>query len=229
MQIGQRLAWACRCCVTVIQMLASPCCTSAVLMYAKTDTKLVAAYYTWQVADQGPQGSGGLSGSNRVDIVYHMGKGGDWALRAQALQRLTEAAEKAKMELSTLSQTSISLPFITATQDGPKHIDTNLSRAKFEDMCSDLLDRSGPCPANRQAIVTVLPAPCLSCSNLARGLLDLGSASAHKTLPCSTLGRLCPTVACAVPVEQQPCCASRPACPHRQGLPGQSFRPHGPS
>ena len=59
----------------------------------------------------------------------------------QALQRLTEAAEKAKMELSTLSQTSISLPFITATQDGPKHIDANLSRAKFEDMCSDLLDR----------------------------------------------------------------------------------------
>ena len=47
------------------------------------------------------------------------------------------------MELSTLSQASISLPFITATQDGPKHIDTNLSRAKFEDMCSDLLDRCG--------------------------------------------------------------------------------------
>ena len=59
----------------------------------------------------------------------------------QALQRLTEAAEKAKMELSTLSNTSISLPFITATADGPKHIETNLSRAKFEEMCSDLLDR----------------------------------------------------------------------------------------
>ena len=59
----------------------------------------------------------------------------------QALQRLTEAAEKAKMELSTLSQTSISLPFITATADGPKHIETNLSRAKFEELCSDLLDR----------------------------------------------------------------------------------------
>ncbi|GAQ88792.1 chloroplast heat shock protein hsp70-1 [Klebsormidium nitens] len=59
----------------------------------------------------------------------------------QALQRLTETAEKAKMELSTLSQTSISLPFITATADGPKHIDTTLSRAKFEDIASDLLDR----------------------------------------------------------------------------------------
>lgn len=59
----------------------------------------------------------------------------------QALQRLTETAEKAKMELSTLTQTNISLPFITATADGPKHIDTTLTRAKFEELCSDLLDR----------------------------------------------------------------------------------------
>lgn len=59
----------------------------------------------------------------------------------QALQRLTEAAEKAKMELSTLTQTNLSLPFITATADGPKHIDTTLSRAKFEELCSDLLDK----------------------------------------------------------------------------------------
>ncbi|CAH1454334.1 unnamed protein product [Lactuca virosa] len=59
----------------------------------------------------------------------------------QALQRLTETAEKAKMELSTLTQTNISLPFITATSDGPKHIDTTLTRAKFEELCSDLLDR----------------------------------------------------------------------------------------
>jgi len=59
----------------------------------------------------------------------------------QALQRLTEAAEKAKIELSGVSQTSINLPFITATADGPKHIDNNLTRAKFEEMCSDLLDR----------------------------------------------------------------------------------------
>ncbi|PKI74883.1 hypothetical protein CRG98_004655 [Punica granatum] len=59
----------------------------------------------------------------------------------QALQRLTEAAEKAKMELSTLTQTNISLPFITATADGPKHIDTTLTRVKFEELCADLLDR----------------------------------------------------------------------------------------
>ncbi|KAF6162706.1 hypothetical protein GIB67_022365 [Kingdonia uniflora] len=59
----------------------------------------------------------------------------------QALQRLTETAEKAKMELSSLSQTNISLPFITATADGPKHIETTITRAKFEELCSDLLDR----------------------------------------------------------------------------------------
>ncbi|XP_024518470.1 stromal 70 kDa heat shock-related protein, chloroplastic [Selaginella moellendorffii] len=59
----------------------------------------------------------------------------------QALQRLTETAEKTKIELSSLTQTSISLPFITATADGPKHIDTTMTRAKFEELCSDLLDR----------------------------------------------------------------------------------------
>ncbi|KAK8548265.1 hypothetical protein V6N12_061182 [Hibiscus sabdariffa] len=59
----------------------------------------------------------------------------------QALQRLTETAEKAKMELSSLTQANISLPFITATADGPKHIETTLTRVKFEELCSDLLDR----------------------------------------------------------------------------------------
>ena len=59
----------------------------------------------------------------------------------QALQRLTEASEKAKMELSSTSSTSISLPFITATADGPKHIDTSLTRTKFEQLCDDLINR----------------------------------------------------------------------------------------
>ncbi|HEY9818168.1 MAG TPA: molecular chaperone DnaK [Candidatus Obscuribacterales bacterium] len=59
----------------------------------------------------------------------------------QALQRLTEAAEKAKIELSSVTQAEINLPFITATQDGPKHLDTTLTRAKFEELCSDLIDR----------------------------------------------------------------------------------------
>ncbi|KAK9839439.1 hypothetical protein WJX81_002005 [Elliptochloris bilobata] len=72
---------------------------------------------------------------------FQRSEGIDLRKDRQALQRLMEASEKAKMELSTLSQTSISLPFITATADGPKHIESNLSRAKFEDLCSDLLDR----------------------------------------------------------------------------------------
>ena len=59
----------------------------------------------------------------------------------QALQRLTEAAEKAKIELSSTTQTDINLPFITATQEGPKHLDMSLTRAKFEELCSDLIDR----------------------------------------------------------------------------------------
>jgi molecular chaperone DnaK len=59
----------------------------------------------------------------------------------QALQRLTEAAEKAKIELSSVTQADINLPFITATQEGPKHLEMTLTRAKFEELASDLLDR----------------------------------------------------------------------------------------
>ncbi len=63
-----------------------------------------------------------------------------------ALQRLKEAAEKAKIELSSRTDTEINLPFITATQEGPKHLVVNLTRAKFEAMCSDLFDNVvGPC------------------------------------------------------------------------------------
>nr|YP_009541829.1 heat shock protein 70 chaperone [Neogoniolithon spectabile]AYR06038.1 heat shock protein 70 chaperone [Neogoniolithon spectabile] len=59
----------------------------------------------------------------------------------QALQRLTEASEKAKIELSSLSQTDINLPFITATDTGPKHLEKILTRAKFEDLCTTLINR----------------------------------------------------------------------------------------
>lgn len=58
-----------------------------------------------------------------------------------ALQRLKEAAEKAKIELSSRTDTEVNLPFITATQDGPKHLVMNISRAKFEALCADLFDR----------------------------------------------------------------------------------------
>ena len=63
-----------------------------------------------------------------------------------ALQRLKEAAEKAKMELSSATETEVNLPFVTADQTGPKHLLVKLNRAKLETLCADLLDRlEGPC------------------------------------------------------------------------------------
>ena len=59
----------------------------------------------------------------------------------QALQRLMEAAEKAKIELSGMNVTEINLPFITATEDGPKHLETRLTRSQFEGLCTDLVSR----------------------------------------------------------------------------------------
>ncbi len=59
----------------------------------------------------------------------------------QAMQRVKEAAEKAKCELSSVMETNINLPFITADANGPKHLDLSLTRAKFEDLCRDLLNR----------------------------------------------------------------------------------------
>ena len=59
-----------------------------------------------------------------------------------ALQRLKEAAEKAKKELSSATTTNINLPFITATAEGPKHLDMNLTRAKFDELTSDLIERT---------------------------------------------------------------------------------------
>ncbi|MCX6148761.1 MAG: molecular chaperone DnaK [Candidatus Kapabacteria bacterium] len=65
---------------------------------------------------------------------------------AMALQRLREAAEKAKIELSQMLQTDVNLPFVTATQDGPKHLNVTISRAKFESLCADLFQATlGPC------------------------------------------------------------------------------------
>jgi molecular chaperone DnaK len=66
--------------------------------------------------------------------------GVDLGADKMAAQRLQEAAEKAKVELSTLQETTINLPFITATQDGPLHLELVLSRAKFQELTSDLID-----------------------------------------------------------------------------------------
>jgi len=73
-------------------------------------------------------------------------QGIDLSKDQMALQRLKEAAEKAKMDLSTLLETDINLPFITADASGPKHLAMKLTRARFEQMCEDIFQRSvGPC------------------------------------------------------------------------------------
>jgi molecular chaperone DnaK len=71
-------------------------------------------------------------------------QGIDLSKDPMALQRLKEAAEKAKMELSTVNQTDINLPFITADQSGPKHLNMSLTRAKFEQLVDDLIQRTIP-------------------------------------------------------------------------------------
>src|SRR5579862_1701834 len=72
---------------------------------------------------------------------FRRDQGIDLSKDKQAMQRLTEAAEKAKIELSSVVQTSINLPFITADQEGPKHLDYTFTRAKFEELTGDLTDR----------------------------------------------------------------------------------------
>ena len=77
---------------------------------------------------------------------FKKAEGVDLSKDPMALQRLKEAAEKAKIELSTTAQTEINLPFITATDAGPKHLNMTLTRAKFEQLCDDLFARTiEPC------------------------------------------------------------------------------------
>ena len=73
---------------------------------------------------------------------FKKAEGVDLSGDKMAMQRLKEAAEKAKKELSSATTTNINLPFITATADGPKHLDMNLTRAKFDELTSDLIERT---------------------------------------------------------------------------------------
>jgi len=73
--------------------------------------------------------------------TFKSNEGIDLRQDKQALQRLTEAAEKAKIELSNATQSEINLPFITATPEGPKHLDLTLTRGKFEELAANLIDR----------------------------------------------------------------------------------------
>ncbi len=83
-----------------------------------------------------------------VDYIaeeFKKDQGIDLRTDRMALQRLLEAAEKAKVELSSVTATDINLPFITATQDGPKHLNLNLTRAKFDELTADLVEKTmGP-------------------------------------------------------------------------------------
>ena len=93
-------------------------------------------------------GDAHLGGDNFDNVlVDHMAEtfrsaeGIDLRNDSQALQRLTEAAEKAKIELSSSTQSEVNLPFITASADGPKHLTMTVTRGKFEELSSDLIDR----------------------------------------------------------------------------------------
>ncbi len=82
---------------------------------------------------------------NYIADEFKRDQGIDLRQDRQALQRLIEASEKAKIELSTVTETTISLPFITADANGPKHLETKLTRAKFEQLTADLTERcKGP-------------------------------------------------------------------------------------
>ncbi|MCD7993275.1 MAG: molecular chaperone DnaK [Clostridia bacterium] len=80
--------------------------------------------------------------TNWMISEFKKAEGVDLSNDKMALQRLKEAAEKAKKELSTATTTNINLPFITATAEGPKHLDMNLTRAKFDELTHDLVERT---------------------------------------------------------------------------------------
>ncbi len=100
---------------------------------------------------------------------FKKAEGMDLSKDKMAMQRLKEAAEKAKKELSTVTSTNINLPFITMNQDGPKHLDITLTRAKFDELTADLVDATmGPV---RQALADA----GLSASDINKVLLVGGS------------------------------------------------------
>ena len=98
------------------------------------------------LATNGDTRLGGDDFDNRITQwmidEFKKNEGTDLSGDKMALQRLKEAAEKAKKELSSATTTNINLPFITATSEGPKHLDMNLSRAKFDELTRDLIERT---------------------------------------------------------------------------------------
>ncbi|KAK9121457.1 hypothetical protein Syun_019074 [Stephania yunnanensis] len=119
----------------------------------------------------------------------------------QALQHLTGTAEKAKMDLSSLTQTNISLPFITSTADGPKHIETTITRAKFEELCFDLLDSQ----------VDIGDFLNLSCVKQTSSMISRGGFSAearsfiYAAFTLNSLGFVCIITGRCLQMENQKC------------------------
>jgi molecular chaperone DnaK len=106
---------------------------------------------------------------NYVADEFKKQQGIDLRNDRQALQRLREAAEKAKIELSQVVQTTINLPFITADQEGPKHLDITLTRAKFDELTRDLVDRT------REKFQSALQAADITASGIDEIILVGGS------------------------------------------------------
>ena len=125
------------------------------------------------LATNGDTRLGGDDFDNRVTQwmidEFKKAEGIDLSGDKMALQRLKEAAEKAKKELSTATTTNINLPFITANAEGPKHLDMNLSRAKFDELTSDLVERTAI------PVQNALKDAGLSASELSKVLLVGGS------------------------------------------------------
>ena len=106
---------------------------------------------------------------NYLVSEFKKAEGIDLSGDKMAMQRLKEAAEKAKKELSSAMTTNINLPFITANQDGPKHFDMNLTRAKFDELTADLVDRT------KVPVQTALEDAGLTAADLDKVLLVGGS------------------------------------------------------
>ena len=100
---------------------------------------------------------------------FKKAEGVDLSGDKMAMQRLKEAAEKAKKELSSATTTNINLPFITATNEGPKHFDMNLTRAKFDELTSDLVEKTA------EPVRTALKDAGITASDLGQVLLVGGS------------------------------------------------------
>ena len=133
------------------------------------------------LATNGDTHLGGDDFDNRITQwmidEFKKAEGVDLSGDKMAMQRLKEAAEKAKKELSTATTTNINLPFITATAEGPKHLDMNLTRAKFDELTKDLIVEK-----NRIPVQNALKDAGMTAAELGKGT----AGRRFHTYACST-------------------------------------------